>query len=132
MKTLSPAEIDVALWKPAATAAEIQALCAEARDQKLRAVCINGVRVALAYAQLEASGVKVVAFVGFPLGATDADVKRYETEAAIDADAHEIEVVSNLGPLKDGQLKSSLYLQVTCLVILVRLVNSKLRYTLRC
>ena len=108
MKTLSPAELDVALWKPAATAAEIQTLCAEARDQNLRAVCVNGARVALAYAPLEDSGVKVVAFVGFPLGAADADVKRYETEAAIDADAHEIEVVSNLGLLKDGQLKSFL------------------------
>lgn len=105
MKTLAPAELDIALWKPAATAAEIQSLCAEARQQKLRAVCFNGSRVALAYAQLEDSGVKVVALVGFPLGAADADVKRYETEAAIDADAHEIEVVPNLGLLKDGQLK---------------------------
>lgn len=108
MKTLSPTDIDVALWKPAATAVEIQTLCVEAGDQNVRAVCLNGARVALAYAQLEESGVKVVALVGFPLGAADADVKRYETEAAVDADAHEIEVVANLGLLKDGLFKHSL------------------------
>jgi deoxyribose-phosphate aldolase len=108
VKTLLPADIDVALWKPAATAAEIQTLCADARESKLRAVCVNSARVALAYAQLEASDVKVVALVGFPFGAADADVKRYETEAAVDADAHEIEIVMNLGLLKDGQFKYSL------------------------
>lgn len=100
-----PAAIDVALWKPAATAAEIHTLCAEARERKLRAVCVNGARVALAYAQLEGCDVKVVALVGFPLGAADADVKRYETEAAVDADAHEIEIVLNIGLLKEGQFK---------------------------
>ena len=108
VKTLLPADIDVALWKPAATAAEIQTLCLAAREQQLRAVCVNGARVALAYAQLEESRVKVVALVGFPLGAADADVKRYETEAAVDADAHEIEVVANLGLLKDGLFQPSL------------------------
>ncbi len=108
VKTLLLADIDIALWKPAASAAEIQTVCDEARDQRLRAVCVTGGRVALAYAQLEESGVKVVALVGFPLGAAEADVKRYETEAVVDADAHEIEVVANLGLLKDGLFKHSL------------------------
>ena len=40
--------------------------------------------------------------VGFPLGATDLDTKRFETEAAIDLGAHEIDVVINIGRLKDG------------------------------
>jgi deoxyribose-phosphate aldolase len=52
---------------------------------------------------LEDSDVKVVSVVGFPLGATWSDVKRFETEAAIDAGAQEIDVVINLGELKDGR-----------------------------
>ena len=108
MKKPLPVQIDVALWKPVVSAAEILVLGTEAREQQFRAVCVHGAHVALAYSQLGDSGVKVVALVGFPLGAADADVKRYETEVAIDADAHEIEVVPNLGLLKDGQLKQCL------------------------
>jgi len=109
MTTLSSAElasrIDAVLGKPAATAGEIETLCAEAREHKFRAVCVNTSRIELAYARLEDSGVKVVALVGFPLGAMDADAKRYETEVAIDHGAQEIEVVLNLGWLKDGSHK---------------------------
>jgi len=112
MKTFSLAElasrVDAALWKPAATVGEIEAFCTEAREQKFRAVCVNGSRVELAYARLEDSGVHVVALVGFPLGTMDTDGKRYETEVAIDHGAHEIEVVLNGGWLKDGAHKQGL------------------------
>jgi len=50
---------------------------------------------------LEDSDVKIATAVGFPLGAMESDVKRYETEAAIDAGAHEIDAVLNIGWLKD-------------------------------
>jgi len=56
-----------------------------------------------ALALLDDTEVKVACVVGFPLGAMESDVKRYETEAAIDHGAHEIDVVLNLGWLKDGQ-----------------------------
>jgi deoxyribose-phosphate aldolase len=48
------------------------------------------------------SNVKVAAVVGFPLGAMDGDSKRYETEVAIDLGAQEIDMVLNIGRLKDG------------------------------
>ena len=48
---------------------------------------------------------KVATVVGFPLGAMDCDAKRFETEAAIDAGAQEIDVVLNIGKLKDGDDK---------------------------
>ena len=51
---------------------------------------------------LDGCDVKVATVVGFPLGATDSDTKRFETEAAIDNDAQEIDVVINIGRLKDG------------------------------
>jgi deoxyribose-phosphate aldolase len=95
--------IDLALFAPDATRPAIEKLCAEAQQQNYRAVCVNGSRVELAYAILEEANVQVVALVGFPLGANDADVKRYETEVAIDSGAQEVEFVINIGPLKDGE-----------------------------
>ncbi len=97
--------MDAAFWKPSASAEEIAAACQEAREHKIRALCVNSSRVELACARLEDSGVQVVALVGFPLGAMDSDAKRYETEVAIDHGAQEIEAVLNLGWLKDGAHK---------------------------
>ena len=76
--------IDHTLLSPAATASEIERLCVEARAHGFHAVCVNGSRVLQASHLLADSPVKVAAVVGFPLGATDADAKRYEAEALID------------------------------------------------
>jgi deoxyribose-phosphate aldolase len=109
MMTLSRAELaryfEMTLPQPEATRAEIERFCAAAREQGAYGVCVNGSRVELACALLEESGLKVTGLVGFPLGAADADVKRYETEAAIDHGAHEIEAVLNTGRLKEGDRK---------------------------
>jgi deoxyribose-phosphate aldolase len=94
--------IDHTVLKADASAADIARLCAEAREHGFFSACVNGSRVAQAHALLEDSGVKVAATVGFPLGATDADTKRFETEAAIDNGAAEIDVVINIGRLKEG------------------------------
>jgi deoxyribose-phosphate aldolase len=90
------------LLKPEATRADIEKLCAEAREHLFYSVCVNGTRVSLARALLEESGVKVAAVVGFPLGAMDGDVKRYEAEVVVDHGADEIDVVLNIGRLKEG------------------------------
>ena len=94
--------IDHTLLKPDATRAQIEALCAEAAEHNFSTVCVNGSRVELAYSLLEESDVQVATVVGFPLGAMEADVKRYETEAAIDAGAGEIDMVMNVGRFMDG------------------------------
>jgi deoxyribose-phosphate aldolase len=99
------AYIDHTLLRAEATAADIQRLCAEAREHRFHAVCVNGTRIELARHCLEDSEVKVVAVAGFPLGAMEADAKRYEVEAAVDAGAQELDVVLNLGRLKDGAMK---------------------------
>jgi deoxyribose-phosphate aldolase len=103
---LSPAQlaafIDHTLLKPEATAKDIENLCAEAREHQFFSVCVNGSRVAEARHFLEDSDVKVAGVVGFPLGAMSSDAKRFETEAAVDDGAHEIDVVLNIGKLKDG------------------------------
>ncbi len=94
--------IDHTLLKPDATAADIEKLCREAIEHHFWSVCVNGSRVAQAYSLVEATSVKVACTVGFPLGAMSGDVKRYEVEAAIDDGAQEIDVVLNVGRLKDG------------------------------
>jgi len=94
--------IDHTLLKPEATAADIEKLCREAMEHRFWSVCVNGSRVAQAYALVENSGVKVACTVGFPLGAMTTDAKRLEVEAAIDDGAQEIDVVLNIGRLKDG------------------------------
>ncbi len=106
MKALSRVElarcIDHTLVGPQATRSDLSRLCAEARAHGFHGVCVHGSRVELAYALLEDTEVKVIGLVGFPFGASDADVKRYETEVAVDQGAHEIEMVLNIGRLKDG------------------------------
>ena len=106
MDTLSAAHLarflDHTLLKPETTTGQIEQLCAEARRHGFFGVCVNGSRVIQARHFLEDTDIKVACVVGFPLGAMSGDAKRYETEAAIDDGAQEIDAVINLGRLKDG------------------------------
>jgi deoxyribose-phosphate aldolase len=108
-QTFSPAQlaayIDHTLLKADAAAKDIEKLCAEAREHHFYSVCVNGSWVGHARHFLEGAGVKVAAVVGFPLGAMSGDAKRFETEAAIDDGAQEIDVVINVGRLKAGDDK---------------------------
>jgi deoxyribose-phosphate aldolase len=97
--------IDHTLLKPDASLAQIKQLCAEAREHHFFSVCVNGSWVAAARSFLEDTDVKVASVVGFPLGAMSSDVKRFETEVAIDDGAHEIDVVLNIAQLKAGEDK---------------------------
>jgi deoxyribose-phosphate aldolase len=107
--SLSPAQlaafIDHTLLKPETSLAQIEQLCAEAREHQFFSVCVNGSWVATAYQLLEDSDVKVTGVVGFPFGAMTSDTKRFETEAAIDDGAHEIDMVLNIARLKAGDDK---------------------------
>ncbi len=96
------AYIDHTLLRPNATAGDIEKLCSEAIDHQLFAVCVNGCWVQHAWNYLADSDVTIATVVGFPFGASDSDSKRYETEAAVDNGAHEIDMVMNLGRFIDG------------------------------
>ena len=106
---LTPAQlaayIDHTLLPPDASLAQIEQLCAEARGHGFFSVCVNGSWVVSARHFLDGTDVKVACVVGFPLGAMSGDVKRYETEVAIDDGAHEIDVVLNIARLKAGEDK---------------------------
>ena len=99
------ARIDLHLHRGDATAKDIEQQCALAHEKKFASVSVNSSRIVLARHFLDDTKVLVSAVVGFPLGAMEADAKRYETEAAIDAGAQEIEMVLNIGRLKDGDTK---------------------------
>ncbi|RME76879.1 MAG: deoxyribose-phosphate aldolase [Chloroflexi bacterium] len=94
--------IDHTLLKPEATTDQIRRLCGEAREYGFAAVCINPTHVELAAQLLEGSPVKVCTVVGFPLGATTTAVKVFETEQVTAAGATEVDMVINIGALKEG------------------------------
>src|SRR5215204_5728829 len=98
--------IDHTLLKPDATRQDIEKLCREAAQFHFATVCVNPAWVALSAQLLRGSGVGVCSVVGFPLGATTADVKHYETRRAIFDGAAEIDMVINVGALKSGDLKT--------------------------
>lgn len=94
--------IEHTLVMPDATARDVERWCAEAREHAFATVCVNPSRVLLAHHHLLDSDVKLCAVVGFPFGGTEPEIKAHEAELAIDLGANEIEVVLNLGRLKDG------------------------------
>jgi deoxyribose-phosphate aldolase len=94
--------LDYLLLSPDVTRQDVSRVCAEAREHGIGNVCVNTSCVAQACDLLQDCGVKVVAAIAFPLGAMDADAKRYETEVAVDSGAHFIEVVANVGRIKDA------------------------------
>lgn len=99
------AMIDHTLLKPEAARADIERLCREAAEFRFATVCVNPVWVAASARLLAGTGVGICSVVGFPLGATTADVKQYETRRAIFDGATEIDMVIDVGALKSGDLR---------------------------
>lgn len=94
--------IDHTLLRPEATAADIDRLCREARECSFAAVCVNPFWVRRAAQSLRGTAVKVASVVGFPFGATPAEIKAYETRRVLRDGAREIDMVANIGALKSG------------------------------
>lgn len=93
---------DHTLLKPDASSADIDRLCEEAAEYGFAAVCVNGCHTAQAYEKLKNTDVRVATVVGFPLGAMSAAIKAAETKQALADGATEIDMVINIGAVKDG------------------------------
>lgn len=93
--------IDHTLLKPEATKEQITKLCEEARQYDFASVCVNTCYVPLAKQLLAGSDVKVCCVVGFPLGAMDTVSKAFEAKTAVANGAQEVDMVINIGALKD-------------------------------
>ena len=94
-------DIDHTLLKPEATKEQITKLCEEARQYDFASVCVNTCYVPLAKQLLAGSDVKVCCVVGFPLGAMDTVSKAFEAKTAVENGAQEVDMVINIGALKD-------------------------------
>jgi deoxyribose-phosphate aldolase len=94
--------IDHTLLKPEATEDDIKRLCEEAARFHFASVCVNPTWVRAAACHLRGTNVAVCTVIGFPLGATLADVKAFETRRAIFDGAREVDMVINIGALKSG------------------------------
>ncbi len=81
----------------------IKSLCKEAIQHNFYSVCVNSSYVSLAAEILEKSNVKVCSVVGFPLGMMDSESKAFETKKAVKDGAEEIDMVINVGRLKNGE-----------------------------
>ncbi len=101
---VTPTLIDHTLLKPNATARELEQLCGEALEYGFYSVCINPTHIARCRDILAGSRVKVCTVIGFPLGANTSATKAFEAANAESLGAEEIDMVINVGALKDNQL----------------------------
>ena len=95
--------IDHTALKADTTSKQIEKLCAEAREHEFFSVCVNSYYVKQAAALLRGSNVKVCTVVGFPLGASTMETKRFEAMKAVAEGAREIDMVINVSAIKSNE-----------------------------
>ena len=95
--------IDHTLLKQDATQDQILKICKEAKEYVFASVCVNPTWVQYCAELLKGTEVKVCTVIGFPLGASTSATKAFETKDAIENGATEIDMVINIGALKDGK-----------------------------
>jgi deoxyribose-phosphate aldolase len=93
--------IDHTILKPEATREQVVKLCNEAIENGFASVCVNPANVEICAQLLKETNVKVCTVIGFPLGANTTKLKAFETEEAINDGAQEVDMVINVGKLKD-------------------------------
>lgn len=93
--------IDHTVLKADTTQDTVKRICDEAREYKFKSVCVNSYYTKYVKEQLEGSGVLVCTVVGFPLGTMETVSKAFETKRAVELGADEVDMVINVGALKD-------------------------------
>jgi len=97
--------IDHTLLKADATLNDIKKLCKEALEYEFFSVCVNPSHVRVCSKYLNTTPVKVCTVIGFPLGANNTKTKVFEAKQAVKDGADEIDVVINIGKLKEKKYK---------------------------
>ena len=95
--------IDHTLLAPDATESQIKKICDEAKKHHFASVCVNPSWVSFCAKELKGTDSKVCTVIGFPLGATSTKSKEEELKQAIADGAEELDMVINIGKLKDHQ-----------------------------
>lgn len=93
--------IDHTILKADAKKEDVVRYCEEAKEYDFMSVCVNSCNVKIVKKELEGSDVKVCCVVGFPLGAMATETKAFEAKYCVDNGADEIDMVINIGALKD-------------------------------
>lgn len=96
--------IDHTQLKSESTREQIDKIINEAKEYGFKSICVNPTHVKYSAEQLKGTDVLVCTVIGFPLGASTKEVKAFETKNAIENGASEIDMVINIGALKDGRL----------------------------
>jgi deoxyribose-phosphate aldolase len=94
--------IDHTILKPEAVRDDVRQVCREALEFEFASVCVNSFWTKLVTTELKGSPVKVCTVAGFPLGATHTAAKVAETLGALRDGSEEIDMVINIGALRDG------------------------------
>lgn len=94
-------KIDHTVLKADASVETVKRYCAEAKEYGFASVCVNSCHAKLVTEQLAGSNVLTCCVVGFPLGAMSTKAKAYEAKIAVEDGAGEIDMVLNIGALKD-------------------------------
>ncbi len=95
--------MDHTILKPETTKEEVKKLCEEAKQYGFASVCVNSYYVPFVKQQLAGSEVATCCVVGFPLGAMSTKAKAYETKVSVEDGATEVDMVINIGALKDQE-----------------------------
>ena len=98
---ISTKYFDHTILKADATEAQVAKICDEAMENNFASVCVNQYYTKFVAEKLKGSGIDVCTVVGFALGMSDTRVKAFETKTAIEDGATEIDMVINVGALKD-------------------------------
>ncbi len=96
------AYLDSTNLKPDATRKDIYRLAEEAVKYGMAAVCVQPCRLDNARFVLTGSKVKLCTVVGFPLGAEPVQIKKYAAKQALKSGAEELDMMINVGAVKDG------------------------------
>lgn len=94
--------IDHTILKPEAGKEQVIKICEEAKENHFASVCINPCWIETAAEILAGTDVKVCTVIGFPLGAMTTESKVFEAQDAVKKGAEEVDMVINIGRLKDG------------------------------
>lgn len=95
--------IDHTILRPDAGSDTVAELCEEAKQNNFAAVCVNPTHVRLCSKLLKGTDVKVCTVIGFPLGANRTAIKAQEAALAVEDGAEEVDMVINIGAVKDGE-----------------------------
>ncbi len=93
--------IDHTLLKADATKEMILKLCSEAKEYDFASVCVNPCWIETVKEALAGSDVMTCVVIGFPLGAMTTAAKVFEAKDAVERGADEVDMVINIGKLKD-------------------------------